>query len=93
MSRFELYPEIVALSTEYHWVLGGATAREHGARLTLVRPADNVVMVETHGECLLIYLDTVNDEEQSGGSDSRGKMRRTLLVCPGETLHLHSAPV
>ena len=38
VSRLELYPEIVALSTEYHRVLGRAAAREHCAGFSLVRP-------------------------------------------------------
>ena len=38
-------------------------------------------------------LETVKEAEQSGGRLSRGRMRRTRLVWPGETRHLHSPPV
>ena len=37
--------------------------------------------------------DTVSEAEQSGGRDRRGRMSSTRLVWPGDTLHLHSAPV
>ena len=37
--------------------------------------------------------DTVSEAEQSGGRDSRGRMSSTRRVWPGDTLHLHSAPV
>ena len=37
--------------------------------------------------------DTVNEAEQSEGRDKRGKMSSTRLVWPGDTRHLHSAPV
>ena len=38
-------------------------------------------------------LETVKEAEQSGGRVRRGRMRRTLLVWPGDTRHLHSPPV
>ena len=37
--------------------------------------------------------DTVSEAEQSGGRDSRGRMSSTRRVWPGDTRHLHSAPV
>ena len=44
-------------------------------------------------DCPLSDLETVKEAEQSGGRESLGRMRRTLLVLPGDTLHLHSPPV
>ena len=44
-------------------------------------------------DCPLSDLETVKEAEQSGGRESLGRMSRTRLVCPGETLHLHSPPV
>ena len=44
-------------------------------------------------DCPLSDLETVKVAEQSCGRESLGRMSRTLLVCPGETLHLHSPPV
>ena len=35
----------------------------------------------------------VNVVEQSEGRDRRGSMRRTRLVCPGDTRHRHSASI
>ena len=57
MSRFELHPEVVALSAEYDRVLSRAAAGENGARLSLVRPADrhNVVSGETRGDTWLVF--------------------------------------